>query len=145
MSAPTPTSPMPLKTSVDGAMFNSGQSCCGVERIYVDRAVYAEFVERAVALTAEYVLGNPLDPATTLGPLVRPAAADFVRAQVAEAIAQGAHAHLQMPDPGGTYLPPQILTNVNHSMRVMTEETFGPVVGIMPVDCGGRSRPAHER
>ncbi|MFN7650078.1 MAG: aldehyde dehydrogenase family protein [Acidobacteriota bacterium] len=123
-----------VENLVDGAMFNSGQSCCGVERIYVDRAVYAEFVERAVALTSQYVLGNPLDPATTLGPLVRPAAADFVRAQVAEAIAQGAHAHLQLPDPGGAYLPPQILTNVNHSMRVMTEETFGPVVGIMPVD-----------
>ncbi len=123
-----------VENLVDGAMFNSGQSCCGVERIYVDRAVYAAFVERAVALTNEYVLGNPFDAATTLGPMVRPAAADFVRAQVAEAIAQGAVAHINMPDPGGAYLPPQILTGVNHSMRVMTEETFGPVVGIMPVD-----------
>lgn len=123
-----------VENLVDGAMFNSGQSCCGVERIYVDRAVYDEFVARAVALTKEYVLGNPFETATTLGPMVRPAAADFVRTQVAEAVAQGAVAHLNMPDPGGAYLPPQILTNVNHSMRVMTEETFGPVVGIMPVD-----------
>lgn len=124
-----------VENLVDGAMFNSGQSCCGVERIYVDRAVYADFVEQAVALTKQYVLGNPLDPATTLGPLVRTAAAEFVRAQVQEAITQGAVAHLAMPDqPGTPYLAPQILTNVNHQMRVMTEETFGPVVGIQPVD-----------
>lgn len=118
---------------VDGAMFNSGQSCCGIERIYVHRDLFAEFVQRATALAGGYVLGNPLDPATTLGPMVRPAAADFVRAQVAEALAQGAVAHL--PAQGeGAYLGPQLLTSVNHGMRVMTEETFGPVVGIMPVN-----------
>jgi acyl-CoA reductase-like NAD-dependent aldehyde dehydrogenase len=127
-----------VENLVDGAMFNSGQSCCGIERIYVHRAVYSEFVERAVALTRSYVLGDPLDPATTLGPMVRTSAAEFVRAQIAEAVAQGATPHIDPSEfaagkPGTPYLAPQILTEVNHSMRVMREETFGPVAGIMPV------------
>lgn len=128
-----------VENLVDGAMFNSGQSCCAIERIYVHRDLYDAFVEGAVALTRQYKLGNPLDPQTTLGPLVRARAADFVRAQVAEAVAQGARTHIDpaefpLDQPGSPYLAPQILTNVNHAMRLMTEETFGPVVGIMPVD-----------
>ncbi|MBI1788820.1 MAG: aldehyde dehydrogenase family protein [Acidobacteria bacterium] len=124
---------------VDGAMFNSGQSCCGIERIYVDRAVYDEFVERAVRLTQAYQLGNPLLPETTLGPMVRTSAAEFVRGQIAEAVGQGAVAHLDPREfpadrPATPYLAPQILTNVDHRMRVMREETFGPVAGIMAVD-----------
>lgn len=123
-----------VENLVDGAMFNSGQSCCGIERIYAHADVFDEFVERAVALTKTYVLGNPLDAATTLGPMVRTAAAEFVRAQVKEAVAQGARRHLNWEDqPGTAYLGPEILTNVDHSMRVMTEETFGPVAGIMRV------------
>lgn len=127
-----------IENLVDGAMFNSGQCCCGIERIYVHRDVYDKFVEGAVALTRTYKLDNPLDAATTLGPMVKTSAAEFVRAQIAEAIAQGAHAHIDprefARDAAGTpYLAPQILTNVNHGMRVMMEETFGPVVGIMPV------------
>ncbi|MBL8231518.1 MAG: aldehyde dehydrogenase family protein [Bryobacterales bacterium] len=127
-----------VENLVDGAMFNSGQSCCGIERIYVHRAVYTEFVERAVALARTYVLGNPLEAATTLGPMVRTSAAEFVRAQIAEAVAQGATARMDPKEfaadqPGTPYLAPQILTEVDHTMRVMTEETFGPVVGIMPV------------
>lgn len=123
---------------IDGAMFNSGQSCCGIERIYVHQDIYKQFVEGAVAVTQGYVLGNPLESATTLGPLVRTGAAEFVRGQIAEAIQQGAKALI---DPklfaankeGTPYLAPQILVDVNHSMRIMTEETFGPAVGIMPV------------
>ena len=127
-----------VENLVDGAMFNSGQSCCGIERIYVHRDLYDEFVRRAVELTRTYVLGNPLDPRTTLGPMVRTSAAEFVRAQVAEAMAQGAVPHLDRRDfpedkAGTPYLAPQILTSVDHRMRVMTEETFGPVVGVMPV------------
>lgn len=123
---------------VDGAFFNSGQSCCGIERVYVDAAVYEEFVERAVAVTQTYVLGSPLDPATTLGPMVRGAAADSVRAQIESATAAGAQALLDPMafgdlGPGSPYLAPQILVGVNHSMAVMTEESFGPVVGIMRV------------
>ncbi|HEY3441714.1 MAG TPA: aldehyde dehydrogenase family protein [Paludibaculum sp.] len=128
-----------VENLVDGAMFNSGQSCCGIERIYVARPLYDQFVEQAVALTKTYILGNPLAAETTLGPMVRTSAAVFVRAQIAEAIQQGAQAHIDprsfaADQPGTPYLAPQILTNVDHSMRVMTEETFGPVVGIMPVD-----------
>ena len=127
-----------VETLVDGAFFNSGQSCCGIERIYVAAPVYDRFVEAAVALTLQYKLGDPTAADTNLGPMVRTAAADFVRAQTAEAVAQGARA---LVDPsafaadraGSPYLAPQILVDVDHSMRVMSEETFGPVVGIMKV------------
>jgi acyl-CoA reductase-like NAD-dependent aldehyde dehydrogenase len=127
-----------IENLVDGAFFNSGQSCCGIERIYVHASLYDKFVEGAVELTRKYVLGNPTDPETTLGPLVRTAAADFVRAQTAEAVRQGARALIDekpfaASKPGTPYLAPQILINVDHSMRVMTEESFGPVVGIMKV------------
>jgi acyl-CoA reductase-like NAD-dependent aldehyde dehydrogenase len=123
---------------VDGAFFNAGQSCCGIERIYVHEAVYPRFVESFVETARGYRLGDPRDPATSLGPVVRAAAADFVREQVAEAVAAGARPLL---DPaafpaaaeGTPYLAPQVLVDVDHSMRVMTEETFGPAVGIMRV------------
>lgn len=119
---------------VDGSFFNSGQSCCAVERIYVDRAVFDDFVDGFVDLAGRYVLGDPLDPATTLGPMVRVSAADFVRDQVAEAEKLGAVRLLGQSDLRGVpYLPPQVLVNVDHSMQVMTEESFGPVIGIMPV------------
>ncbi|HEY8369653.1 MAG TPA: aldehyde dehydrogenase family protein [Thermodesulfobacteriota bacterium] len=122
----------------DGAMFNAGQSCCAVERIYVHEAVYDEFLDALVAEVRALRLGNPLDPATTLGPMVSAQAADAVRAQVAEAIAAGARALIDPAafpaDTGrGPYLAPQILVNVDHRMRVMTEETFGPVAGVMRV------------
>lgn len=128
-----------VENLVDGAFFNSGQSCCGVERIYVHRAVYQRFVDGFVALTQQYRLGNPLDSTTTLGPMVRTAAAEFVRGQVREAVSQGAKALIDpatfpADNPGSPYLAPQVLIDVDHSMRVMTEESFGPVVGIMPVD-----------
>ncbi|MFI8607051.1 aldehyde dehydrogenase family protein [Pseudomonas sp. NPDC077649] len=127
-----------VETAIDGAFFNSGQSCCGIERIYVHESLFDEFVERAVALVRQYKLGRSDDPQTTLGPLVRADAADFVRAQIAEAVEQGAKAHIDPAEfpldaPGTPYLAPQVLTNVNHEMRVMTEESFGPVVGIQKV------------
>ncbi|MCA9102601.1 MAG: aldehyde dehydrogenase family protein, partial [Planctomycetales bacterium] len=123
---------------VDGAMFNSGQSCCAIERIYAHTDVYDEVVAGVADLTAQYCLGNPLEAATTLGPLVRTAAADFVRSQVDEAIAQGARPLVdanRFPEArrDTPYLAPQVLVDVDHSMRLMSEETFGPVVGIMPV------------
>jgi len=127
-----------VENLVDGAFFNSGQSCCGVERIYVHEAIFGNFVEAFAALTKEYVLGNPLDSGTTLGPMVRTAAADFVRGQIAEAKAQGARALVDAGlfpanKEGTPYLAPQVLLEVDHSMRVMHEESFGPVVGIMKV------------
>jgi len=128
-----------IENLVDGAFFNAGQSCCAVERIYVHRDVYDRFVDGFVALTRQYRFGNPLDPETTLGPMVRSSAAAFVRAQITEAIGQGARGLIdprEFPaDREGTpYLAPQVLVDVDHRMRVMTEETFGPVVGIMPVN-----------
>ncbi len=125
-----------VDTLIDGAMFNSGQCCCGIERIYVAERHFDAFVAKAVEIVNGYVLGNPLDPETTLGPMAHVRFADAVRAQTAEAIAAGATAHIdpaRFPQDGGAYLMPQILTNVTHDMRVMREESFGPVVGIMPV------------
>jgi acyl-CoA reductase-like NAD-dependent aldehyde dehydrogenase len=123
---------------MDGAMFNSGQCCCGIERIYVHRSHYAEFVERAVAWVRQQRLGNPLDAGTTMGPMANVRFAREVRAQIAEAVAAGAKPlvdpALFPADDGGAYLAPQVLVDVDHSMRVMMEESFGPVVGIMPVD-----------
>ena len=127
-----------VETTIDGAFFNSGQSCCGIERIYVHASLYDAFVEQAVALVKQYRLGRSDDPETTLGPLVRAEAAEFVRGQINEAVAAGATAHIDPADfaldkPGTAYLAPQVLTGVDHSMRVMSEESFGPVVGIQKV------------
>lgn len=123
---------------VDGAFFNAGQSCCSVQRVYVDRGVYQRFVDAAVALASGYRLGDPRDAATTIGPMVRADAAAQVRGQVDEAVSQGARS---LTDPsrfpadraGTPYVAPRILTGVTHDMRVMTEETFGPVMTVMPV------------
>ena len=127
-----------VENLVDGAFFNSGQSCCGIERVYVHESLFDAFVEGFVALTKTYVLGDPLDPATTLGPMVKASAADFVRGQVSDAVAAGAKAHIDPAafprDTAGTpHMAPQILTEVTHDMSVMRDESFGPVVGIMKV------------
>jgi acyl-CoA reductase-like NAD-dependent aldehyde dehydrogenase len=127
-----------VENLVDGAMFNSGQSCCAVERIYVQEQLYDRFVEAFVELTRKYRLGDPTDPATTLGPMVRTEAANQVRTQIQEAVARGARPLLdpaQFPaaQEGTPYLAPQVLVGVDHSMSLMREETFGPVVGVMSV------------
>ena len=108
---------------MDGAMFNAGQCCCGIERIYVHESLYDAFVEKAVAWVNALKLGNPLETDTDIGPManVRFAAEATALIDTFEA------------DDGGAYLTPQILTNVTHDMRVMRDESFGPVVGIMPV------------
>ncbi|MCW1931650.1 aldehyde dehydrogenase family protein [Pararhodobacter zhoushanensis] len=122
---------------MDGAMFNAGQCCCGIERIYVHASLYDAFVEKAVAWVSALKLGNPFDADTTIGPMANVRFARTVREQVAEAVAAGAtpliDPALFPADDGGAYLAPQILVNVDHSMRVMREESFGPVVGIMKV------------
>ncbi len=126
-----------VDTLMDGAMFNSGQCCCGIERIYVHESLYDAFVVKAVAWVNALKLGNPFDAATTLGPMANTRFAAVVRGQIAEAIAAGAKPLIDPAnfpaDDGGAYLAPQVLVNVDHSMRVMTEESFGPVVGIMKV------------
>ncbi|MGN6098066.1 MAG: aldehyde dehydrogenase family protein [Bosea sp. (in: a-proteobacteria)] len=126
-----------VDTLMDGATFNSGQCCCGIERIYVHESLYDAFVEKSVAWVSNYSLGNPLDPETSLGPMAHKRFAQVVREQVAEATAKGARAlvdpKLFPQDDGGAYLAPQVLVDVHHSMTIMREETFGPAVGIMKV------------
>ena len=126
-----------VDTLIDAAMFNSGQCCCGIERIYVIDSLYDAFVEKAVKIVEGYKLGSPLDEATTIGPMANIRFADEVRAQTSEALADGAVAMIDPSlfpeDDGGTYLMPQFLTNVTNEMRVMQDESFGPVVGIMKV------------
>lgn len=122
---------------MDGAMYNAGQCCCGIERIYVHESLFDEFVDKAVKWANGLKLGNPFEADTTLGPMANARFARTVREQTDEALAKGAKALIERQnfpaDDGGAYLMPQVLVNVDHSMRVMTEESFGPVVGIMPV------------
>ena len=127
-----------VENIVDGAFFNSGQCCCGIERIYVHERHFDAFVERAVDLANKYVLGNPLDKNTTLGPMATLKGAKIVRDQIADAVAKGAKTHINIKhftaDTGsGNFVSPQILTGVDHSMALMRDENFGPVVGIMKV------------
>ena len=127
-----------VETLTDGAFFNAGQSCCGIKRIYVAASRYEEFVGGVVDLTKRYRLGSPLDPQTTIGPVVRASAADAVRSQVRDAVARGARqlideASFAASAVGTPYLAPQVLVGVDHSMAIMREETFGPAVGIMKV------------
>ncbi len=127
-----------IETLTDGAFFNAGQSCCGIKRIYVAASRYEEFVAGVVDLTQKYRLGSPLDPQTTIGPVVRTSAADAVRSQVHDAVARGARqlidaALFPASTRGTPYLAPQVLVDVDHSMPIMREETFGPAVGIMKV------------
>jgi acyl-CoA reductase-like NAD-dependent aldehyde dehydrogenase len=127
-----------ISENVDGTFFNSGQSCCGIERIYVHDSMYDAFVDGFVDLTKQYVLGNPMDADTTIGPMVNAAAATFVRGQVSAAIASGACAlvdesHFAASTAGTPYMGPTVLVDVDHSMNIMREESFGPVIGIMRV------------
>jgi acyl-CoA reductase-like NAD-dependent aldehyde dehydrogenase len=126
-----------VENLVDGAFFNSGQSCCGVERIYVHADVFDRFVDAFVASARGWTLGNPLDADTIVGPMAQPKFADVVRGQTLEALRKGARAHLNwnhdLDEESSPYLAPEVLTNVNHQMAVMREESFGPVVGIMKV------------
>ena len=124
-----------VETLIDGAMFNSGQCCCGIERIYVVESLYEKFLKKAINIVENYKLGNPLEPETTIGPMANKRFSDEVRLQINEAIELGATAHIEVfkNDDAGTYVTPQILTGVDHNMRIMKDETFGPVVCIMPV------------
>jgi acyl-CoA reductase-like NAD-dependent aldehyde dehydrogenase len=124
---------------VDGSFYNAGQSCCGIERIYVHRDVYEPFVEAFATEANRLVLGDPREPTTTLGPVVRIRSAKAIQAQVDAALATGARplldvAHFAAAERGFPYMPPQALVDVDHSMEIMREETFGPAVGIMMVD-----------
>jgi len=127
-----------IENLVDGAMFNSGQSCCGIERIYVDQSIYKDFIDGFKNLTEQYKLGDPSQEDTNLGPVVRLSAANFIRSQISEAEKQGAkrlidESKFSIVKEDNCYIAPQVMIDVDHSMRFMMEETFGPAVGIMPV------------
>jgi acyl-CoA reductase-like NAD-dependent aldehyde dehydrogenase len=127
-----------VENLVDGSFFNSGQSCCGIERIYVDEKIYNNFIELFASKTYNYKLGNPLEKETNLGPVVKLSAAEFISNQMNDAINKGAKKLIDenkfdFPKEHKNYMIPQALTNVNHDMGFMTEETFGPCVGIMKV------------
>jgi acyl-CoA reductase-like NAD-dependent aldehyde dehydrogenase len=127
-----------IENLVDGAFFNSGQSCCGIERIYVHEKLYKDFVHGFVQMTESYQLGNPLEEAATLGPMVRPSPALFAQQQVRAALKAGAEqlvdlSKFSMHEPEKGYLAPQVLVGVNHAMDLMQTESFAPIIGIMPV------------
>jgi acyl-CoA reductase-like NAD-dependent aldehyde dehydrogenase len=127
-----------IENVVDGAYFNSGQCCCGIERVYVHADVHDKFVAGFADLTQQYVLDDPLDQKTTLGPMAQPRLAATVRDHIGEALHKGAKALIDTKAfardrDGSTYVAPQALVDVDHSMKVMMDETFGPVVGIMKV------------
>ena len=126
-----------IENLVDGSYFNSGQSCCGIERIYVDEKIYEKFVDGFKSFTENYHLGNPLEQSTNLGPVVRLNAAKNIRLQVLNAINQGAKniisKNFESDNNNNCYVSPSALINVDHSMKFMKEETFGPTVGIMKV------------
>jgi acyl-CoA reductase-like NAD-dependent aldehyde dehydrogenase len=124
---------------VDGAIFNSGQSCCSIERIYVAEAIHDQFVVAVQDVLKGYVLGDPKDPKTHIGPVISKRSADTIRSHVEDALKKGAkdvtpeNQSFKSPPPDGNFVAPTLLINCTHEMLIMTEETFGPVIPIMKV------------
>jgi acyl-CoA reductase-like NAD-dependent aldehyde dehydrogenase len=128
-----------IENLADGSFYNSGQSCCGIERIYVDSEVYNDFVEGIKSITEKYILDDPLNEETNLGPVVKLSAAQSIRSQVKDAISNGANdiiekTNFKIAEDSNCYVSPSVLIDVDHSMKFMMEETFGPTVGIMKVN-----------
>jgi acyl-CoA reductase-like NAD-dependent aldehyde dehydrogenase len=124
---------------VDGSVFNSGQSCCAVERVYVHESVYEEFVEKVKGVLKGYKVGDPFDKNTNLGPVISKRAKETIESHIADAVEKGAkddtpenESFVDMPAVGN-FVKPTLLTGVSHEMTVMTEETFGPVIAVMKV------------
>ena len=127
-----------VENLVDGSYYNSGQSCCGIERIYVDEKIFDNFIDAFKNQTEKYILNNPLQETTNLGPVVKLSAANNIRNQISKAISNGAkniidENKFKIDKPNNCYVSPSALVNVDHSMEYMLEETFGPTVGIMKV------------
>lgn len=123
------------ESTADGAFYNNGQSCCSVERIYVHTKVYTKFIEHFVATVKGFVMGDPTAEKTYIGPLTRAQQLAVVEAQIADAVHKGAKiltGGKRAPGPGN-YFEPTVLVGVNHTMDVMREESFGPVIGIQEV------------
>ncbi|KAH7354938.1 putative succinate-semialdehyde dehydrogenase [Rhexocercosporidium sp. MPI-PUGE-AT-0058] len=124
---------------VDGAIFNSGQSCCSLERVYVDEKIHDEFVEAVQKVLTGYKLGNPFDKGTHIGPVISKRSKEAIEAHIKDALDKGAkdatpdNESFKSLPPEGNFVKPTLLTNVTHEMAVMTEETFGPVIPVMKV------------
>lgn len=131
--------PWAAEEIVDGAVFNSGQSCCSVERVYVDESIYDSFVTAVQDVLKNYKLGDPFDKNTHVGPVVSKRSKDMIESHIKDALEKGAkdmtpdNESFKSPPPEGNYVKPTLLTNVDHTMTVMTEETFGPVIPVMKV------------
>lgn len=125
---------------VDGSFFNSGQSCCGIERIYVAASIHDDFVSQFVSETKKLIVGHALNPSTGMGPMINAKAMAHATNQIDQAVLLGAKAHLSEDDfsisnvQKGHFMSPQVLTHVTHEMSLMCEESFAPIIGIMPVD-----------
>jgi acyl-CoA reductase-like NAD-dependent aldehyde dehydrogenase len=123
--------------AVWGAFVNAGQACLSVERCYVHRSLYDRFVEACVQKTRRLRVGNGLDPETDVGPLIHERQLRIAESHVEEAKALGARVLVggkRLPDLGPNFYTPTVLADVTHEMRIMREETFGPVLPIMPFD-----------
>lgn len=124
---------------VDGAIFNAGQSCCSIERVYVHEDIYDKFIPAAQTVLKKYRLGDPFDKLTQIGPVISKKAAETIKSHIADAIQKGAldvtpdNDSFKSPPSDGNFVPPTLLINVDHDMTVMTEETFGPVIPVMKV------------
>ncbi|KAL8712920.1 MAG: hypothetical protein Q9220_002778 [cf. Caloplaca sp. 1 TL-2023] len=124
---------------VDGAVFNSGQSCCSIERVYVAETIHDEFITAVQEELRGYKLGDPLDKGTNVGPVVSKRAAGVINAHIQDALSKGAsnatpeNQSFRHPPSGGNYVSPTVLTGVTHDMDVMNEETFGPIIPVMKV------------
>lgn len=124
---------------VDGAVFNSGQSCCSIERVYVDEAIHDKFVEAVQIVLKSYKLGDPFDKTTNVGPVISTRSKATIEAHIKDAVDKGAtdatpeNEWFSNPPTKGNFVKPTLLTGVTHEMTVMTEETFGPVIPVMKV------------
>lgn len=132
--------PWAAEQVVDGAVFNSGQSCCAIERVYVHKNIYDAFVAEVKKVLANYRLGDPFDEKTHVGPVISKRAKETILAHISDAVSKGAkdetpvNATFENTPAEGNYVKPTLLTNVNHDMDIMTQETFGPVIPVMKVE-----------
>jgi acyl-CoA reductase-like NAD-dependent aldehyde dehydrogenase len=124
---------------VDGSVFNSGQSCCAIERVYVHESIYEAFIEAAQKELSGYKLGDPFDDTTNVGPVISKRSKEAIEAHIKDALDKGAkdatpeNESFSNPPPKGNFVKPTLLRDVDHSMVVMNEETFGPVIPVMKV------------
>jgi acyl-CoA reductase-like NAD-dependent aldehyde dehydrogenase len=119
----------------EGCFYNNGQSCCAVERVYVHERVYGDFMKHFEDEVRSLKVGNPLEAGTQQGSLTRPAQLAFLEEQIADAVAKGGRilcGGKRIPG-SGAYFEPTVMVDVDHSMRIMMEESFGPVIGVMKV------------